>query len=699
MNPVAPVNILLSTNLDNLERIVERGQGIDPFTEFIGELQDPGSYLFSSKNTNFVSLTHELRFGGGFEINILMQDPGNNVLDNLIPKNVNEFLEDEEAKLRPVFYLMYGVGKDTIRHWGGPFKCELKDFNYYQDTTGTFMVSMSFFPSLPIQAILSLTKMKSEHLTPPTSKGDKQSRNNMGDTGTAVKIGSLKYVNNDVGRALGWRDIKIEPKNFIKAVRILYENYARHWGIENLLMCFGREFYDVCVNRLYNPDRMGMYDRKEGKGAGAYFIPAVPMPIQAARSFLAEFGITLEIVDVDSTPVSLKVPIPIFGTWGATFADIDGPAIEPVVTHILKKDVYIDIDPKFKNNSDFQAVFEKFYSTLASWAGIPISPEFLIESNTTILGYLKNSKAGVRAIKNPNEPLVIIGERNYIARELYDQKARGEILVPLSDERTDPAYKEKLQYYYVNKTSHSFRSNYFSDVGSTVDDQSYEAPIEHDESKDMLTFKANTPDANILDYNFDLNLATFAQFIRSFSQKPGDEQEAYINKQLKAIVPFSHNFDIDDLSKKIVSTLKDPNFKDVGQQVTLTGAGYKAAYSNFVKELNDQGVQGHYMAGTIKTVPYFQLSDNMMLNAPCHIIINKTPNLDNYPIDTENTEAFFSGDYIITGFRHVITPADAFSEFDLMRISIKKKKTPKKEEVEEFVMMAPEGSDPANPDM
>ena len=89
----------------------------------------------------------------------------------------------------------------------------------------------------------------------------------------------------------------------------------------------------------------------------------------------------------------------------------------------------------------------------------------------------------------------------------------------------------------------------------------------------------------------------------------------------------------------------------------------------------------------------------MMLNAPCHIIINKTPNLDNYPIDTENTEAFFSGDYIITGFRHVITPADAFSEFDLMRISIKKKKTPKKEEVEEFVMMAPEGSDPANPDM
>tara|TARA_R110001583_G_scaffold48922_6_gene153247 strand:+ start:997 stop:3024 length:2028 start_codon:yes stop_codon:yes gene_type:complete len=666
MNPVAPVNVLLSTDLDNLERVIESGGDIIQ--------AKPGTYLFSAKNTNFVSLNHELRPKSSFLLNLVMQEPDTSVLDNLLPKNVNEFLEDEKAKLRPTFYIMYGLGKNNIRHWGGPFRCELIDFNYYQDTTGTFMIAMTFVPSLPIQSILTLTKMKSEHLTPPTSRGDKQSRNNIGDTGTAVKIGSLRYTDNDVGRALGWRDIRISPKDFIKSVRTLYENYAKHWGIENLLMVFGKEFYDVCMTHLYSPTRQGLYDQQgpswKKLGFKNYFIPSVPVPIQAARSFLAEFGMTLEIVDVDSTPL--------FGTWGAKLADIkfvkSSTGLGEIFTDLLEKDVYIDINPKFKNNSDFTEVFNRFYSTLASVKGIPISPEYVVESNTSILKYLIQS-GKVKAIKNPSEPLVIIGERNYIARELYDQKARGEILVPLSDERTDPAYKKKLQYYYQNKTSHSFRSNYFEDVGSIGDDQSYEAPVEWDETSDMLTFKANTPDSNILDYNLNLNLATFAQFVRAFSQKPGDKEREFISKCLKLLIPSSKSFDIDGLSNDLVQTMGSSDFKNVGEQVTLTGAGFKSAYSSFIKELSDNGLQGNYMAGSIKTVPYFQLSDNFVLGMPCHIVINKTPNLDNYPIDPEDTKAFFSGKYIILGFRHIITTTEAFSEFEVMRISIKEKKT------------------------
>ena len=79
------------------------------------------------------------------------------------------------------------------------------------------------------------------------------------------------------------------------------------------------------------------------------------------------------------------------------------------------------------------------------------------------------------------------------------------------------------------------------------------------------------------------------------------------------------------------------------------------------------------MAGTIRTIPYFQLSDNLMLNSPCQITINKTPNLDNYPIDPEDTESFFSGRYIIIGFRHIISSNDVYSEFDVLRIPIREK--------------------------
>ena len=154
MNPVAPVNILLSTDLNNLERVIESGGNIIQ--------ANPGTYLFSSKNTNFISLEHELRDKQGFAVNITIQDPDNNVLDNLLPKNANEFLENDGEKSQITFFLLYGLGKSVSRHWAGPFICQLQDFNYYQTATGTFMIEMSFVPSLPIQAILSLENLGSK---------------------------------------------------------------------------------------------------------------------------------------------------------------------------------------------------------------------------------------------------------------------------------------------------------------------------------------------------------------------------------------------------------------------------------------------------------------------------------------------------------------------------------------------------------
>ena len=670
MNPVASVNILLSTDLDNLERVIESGGNIVQ--------ANPGTYLFSSKNTNFVSLNHELKEKGAFSINLSMQDPDNNVLDNILPKNVNEFIEDGGKKTELVFYLMYGVGKNTVRHWGGPFMCQLENFNYYQDTQGTFMVEMTFVPFLPLQAILNL-----ENLTEGSSvlssgfkkpkgskKGDKQSSNVMGETGTKVILGQIPFNEMDTGYNPTFLSIGVSPDDFMKKVKLLYQNYAKHWGIDNLLMQFGKEFFNACLHNLYGGTAVCGPPGALEKTLGSYSLKyGTPPTLSSAITWLAQFGIDLKVIREGITPAGE-------GAFGygqfdyappTAFLTGDAPVNERIIA--------IDISEKYKQKSSFKEVFNKYYSTLLSIAGEAISPEYLIESNTTIVGYLEKVSGLDKYINDPKKPLVIIGERNYISREIYALGQVEEILVALPNEKSSPAYKTKLRQYYVNKASHFYRSNYFEDVGNTTDDMSYLEAMEFDETSDvLLTFKANTPDANILDYTLNLDLETFGELVKSFSTAPTKEQRDFMIKELKRLTPYSEKYDIEKCVDDVLELNFGSKFKELGQQITMPSKDWKPAYASYVKRLNDQVFQGTYMAGTIRTVPYFQLSDNLMLNFPCRIIINKNPNLDNYPIDPEDTEAFFSGDYIIIGFRHVVSSSEAYSEFDVLRVAYSEKK-------------------------
>ena len=682
MNPVAPVNILLSTNLDNLERIAKTpSRGIGPLTEHIEELINPAgdSYLFSSKNTNFVSLTHELLDKDAFSINLLMQEPDNNILDNLLPKNVNEFMESGGERMRPTFYLMYGIGKSISHHWAGPFICDLIDFNYYQDAAGTFMLQMRFIPHLPLQAVLNLENLgrgssvlKAPGPSTGTSQGDKQTRNVMGGSDTAVYIGSFKYTQKATMLVKNFSHIGISVDDFIKKVRRLYRNYAKSWGADNLLMIFGEEFKKACQNRLLKTPETGFGG--SFSEIVEFFGVQVPASLQDARVFLAEFGIALKVVYPSGDFVNT---LNLGGPQDNPLPSISDPltGFKTSISPLLEAKVFIDIDHKFKKGNKFREVFDTFYKTLTSVSNIPIEPDYLIESNTTVLRYLKKTNMIKQVIENPDSPLVIIGDRTCIKREIYGMKGVGNLMIPLLGEKASRETQESLQQYYVNKTSHSFRSNYFEDVGSIADELSFREAIEWDETdtSNMLTFKANTPDSNILDYNFDLNLETFKEFVKSFSQKPGNKERDFISKSLKSIVPLADLFDIDGLSNDIVKTIGSASFKEVGQRVTITESGYKPAYTQFVKDLHNQALTGRYMSGKIKTVPYFQLSDNIIQGTPCQITINKTPNLDNYPIDPEDTEAFFSGKYIIIGFRHVITPTEVYSEFDVLRVAIKEK--------------------------
>jgi len=71
---------------------------------------------------------------------------------------------------------------------------------------------------------------------------------------------------------------------------------------------------------------------------------------------------------------------------------------------------------------------------------------------------------------------------------------------------------------------------------------------------------------------------------------------------------------------------------------------------------------------TLKTLPFFNLTDARAINKPA-ILFSKQTTLTNSHRDNSKdvTLDFFSGEYRITGFRHLITTTECYSEFTLTK--------------------------------
>ena len=82
MNPVGTVNILVSTNRNNLDRFITTGE----------ISSDKGSYIFSAKNTNFISLEHAIDETVGISLSWKIQNPDMGFLDTIVPKHVLDLL-------------------------------------------------------------------------------------------------------------------------------------------------------------------------------------------------------------------------------------------------------------------------------------------------------------------------------------------------------------------------------------------------------------------------------------------------------------------------------------------------------------------------------------------------------------------------------------------------------------------------------
>ena len=72
----------------------------------------------------------------------------------------------------------------------------------------------------------------------------------------------------------------------------------------------------------------------------------------------------------------------------------------------------------------------------------------------------------------------------------------------------------------------------------------------------------------------------------------------------------------------------------------------------------------NFVQVSIKTLPFFYLSNYRVIGQPS-LLYSKKVNISNYV--NQSIFDFFSGNYTILGFKHVITTKECYSEFILTK--------------------------------
>ena len=327
-NPVAAVNILLSTNRENLEKFISSGEIPEP---------GDGSYLFSSKNTNFLSL--EATFS---EIILKIQDPNEKFITNLIPANIQEVMDAAMLQKTDAseFFLMYGLGADPDRHWAGPLRVSLKQFNHYTEAAGTDAVEMTFSPGMldyesqlkqqnidtPLKFLKSMggsfaNKATTLQVAPTIESNPLYTRSQSGSN-IAVKIG-FTFVNTGMwgGEYPPWT---ISPEDMTKALRKLYTNYFTQWGSPNSIILISKEFEEV-LKKFNRPTISYNANVQTSKS------------VLAMQTFLSQFGLDLIIQATGKSN-----------------------------SYSEKIDLLLDINPVYKFSNNFKAPMSKFYDALGA---------------------------------------------------------------------------------------------------------------------------------------------------------------------------------------------------------------------------------------------------------------------------------------------------------------------------------------------
>ena len=579
---VGAFDIILSTRRDVLEEFTSTGELSSENEKFV----------FTPKNTNFLSLEHNVLDDDSFLITIKIQDVGAAILNSLSFTDTNDFLEkelSEQGKSSKQYFLMYGIGGNKVDHWAGPFSMDIYNIDYIVEDNGLEVIILTFVAELYLQAELNLMEKNIGIVENYLAKQNIS----LEVTDTAALLGSISTSKKDTFKVV---TVDFSSDKIIEIIKQTYRNYAKQFGIENFYIPLPKTIQDYIGTTTVKIMR--------GPPGGQFSCIQLNSEIVDLMNKLNSLGLSLVRKPMDS---------------------VDGEK--------TKVEYYIDIASPYKKTINFLEPFRVLFNFLGKSKKTVTNLKLLQENNTAIVKFMHTyATNGEEIIQNPERPLTIVGDSSMIKNQVYAFNNHAPKLDVHEITKLGGLYRSNVNEYYINKIAQRKTTNYWQSAHTS---ESFALPSTTlSEEPETIKFSANTPNSNILAYNYD----------------------------------------IDKFKENIYKYLLQTSKSGAVAISAYTPDDVEAVLASYIKFLWNIAITGG-ITGTIKTLPMYNLSDRFILGSKCGIDILKNPTIHTKPNPDLDTDSIYTGTYIILGFKHTITPSDSYSEFSVIKEGLPTKKT------------------------
>lgn len=587
----------------------------------------------------------------------------------------------EVVKTNTNFYITYGIGPNN-RYWAGPFMCTLSN-GIYEEKDGLVIFNLEFVGSKAIR-------------TPPQVQGSNTQANSI--TSEEILFATIQWFDR-TGRFTSSTLLNFFPvyKTVHDAVEPLILNYCKNvLGYSNVLLCYrdfgitGHKFKTVAetevsresVISLREFDALGI-EATSKITTGRYEIEAAVVGRQTVRTerndvVLAptnDFIETEQIIASRESASEIRLKLDAAQSQGMN--DPMGPVMSLLrnISNLSGIEELVDPVAVIENNVDIvKEIYDTYNGTLPDYITTPDEPVLIIGENFLIQNVIYGKPVGDQS-KVAN---LMVGPRDTVVKKVYEGR---KTLQPIIQRR-----KDRKPYVSIFDEEAPVVPEDFAlpqDVSDKI--RAFNIPV----------FRMNTQNANVLSLTANSDaflISTIGQVSRQLMISATKNATAskedllhskfnatgVINKITNYLTSAYNQSNVNNaysvLSPSLVGV---PNFDEMGGDLANLILAPDAALvgPNPLTTSNSSSSLIAYLynffrlfslqhTAIIKTVPHFNFSDTELLGDNCIFFknINKSL-LGEEPV----TNSIYTGVWLITGFKHVISGDDAYSEFSIIK--------------------------------
>lgn len=718
LSPVPQTQVVVAFEKTAIDKFFDSGIGVDT--------QD--LKVFSKGDGRLISFTHELGANEGGkaknEISIKFIDydnyftnslfdrkfddvinqardivglePRDNPVSNTAKPSQFDYQEELNEAIKggvPKFYIAYGLGSNT-NHWAGPFVCHLVNGIYQESGNDVLTLELKFIPEFRSDIVPRQTDDKGPQV----------------DTEVQRTVNVAQFLFNTTGeKDSTQRKIeKVQVRWLIENLQLTLEQailkYLEGCGYRNVLLMFS-DVEKIMEDNNYDTFtglKQIRWDKKHRRPRNVRIDDTSKLGYHGDVESWYDLNRIFDLL-------GLELSFPELAFKGTNEAEVNW-VNNPFITEQVTSSRVIEGDDTLVNQKDNviygitlrkpkegESVFKPVMDLLKNFQDHVlrlVTPYVGVEANALIVEEWR--KAHPDYIPDADEPVIVIGEEALIQKVLYHKEnnllrvsdyikpEKNSVVSFIANQADD--YRAFMKQFHVTKRGKSF---FDYDSNRLPDEYGYTDNLEVERFA-VPVFKINTQNPNVLRFTakskgiFFSTLAstcqTIATFIKESLNAPKEKDDYQRNlpdkfKQLTArVLDRAHSegntndvYDFMGSTKpdffEIASDISELVFSGapIGPSPISTGkspTAFLAYINNFFKMFR------HLHQCSIKTVPYFNLSELSILNEKCILLKNLVSPVAEPRGDTKS---IYTGIWSFRGFKHVLSNTDAYSEFYLYK--------------------------------